>query len=144
MGDDLLWENTTDANKPLLDPIIEGNTKTTFKVREQDIPKPWVDIISGNRLTANGVEIEYATTLIVNGKIEVLNEEQDVSSEKELWANTLIMYMLGGDLSMNVVTRFMMNVWNIQYTRSICYYMNGQIQYTRSLCYNMNGQMSSL
>lgn len=53
--------------------------------------------------------IEYTTPLIVNGEIEVSIEERDITSELEFWENAPIMYVRGGNLSMNVVKKFMLN-----------------------------------
>lgn len=95
---------------PLMDPIIEEQVVEITKPTLEE-GKPWVDIIKGDWLAENEVEITYTTPLIVNGEIEVVIEEQDVSSESEFWGNTLIMYAWS-ELSMNTVKKFMVNIWN--------------------------------
>ncbi|XP_058763772.1 uncharacterized protein LOC131637201 [Vicia villosa] len=75
-------------------------------------PQLWVDVIKGNRLPSNGGDIEYTALVIVDGEAELVIEEQDVISEMQFWANVLIMYAVGDDLSMNAVKKFMMNTWN--------------------------------
>jgi hypothetical protein len=39
-------------------------------------------------------------------------EDADVESEVKFWASSLIMYVLGGDLSMGAVKQFMIRHWN--------------------------------
>lgn len=50
--------------------------------------------------------------IVVNGEIEVMIEEEDIVSERKHWENALIMYMMGGELTMNGVKNFKMKVWN--------------------------------
>jgi hypothetical protein len=72
----------------------------------------WVDVLSGNRNPANGMAIEYVALQRVNGEIEVEIVDADVESEIHFWASSLIMYVLGGDLSMIAVKQFMTRNWN--------------------------------
>lgn len=62
-----------------------------------------MEIIKGNRLPMNGNEITYTAPAIVNGEIEVSIESQDIASKLKFWENALVMYVIGEDLSMNVV-----------------------------------------
>lgn len=41
--------------------------------------KPWVDVIKGNRLSYNGIEIEYIAPIILNEEVEVVIDEQDIT-----------------------------------------------------------------
>lgn len=41
----------------------------------------WVEIIRGNKLYYNGINLEYITTVIINGEVEVVIEEKDIQSE---------------------------------------------------------------
>ncbi|XP_058742312.1 uncharacterized protein LOC131614775 [Vicia villosa] len=75
-------------------------------------PLPWVEIIKGNRVPSNGIEISYTAPNVVNGEIEVSIETQDIASELQYWENSLVMYVIGEDLSMNAVRKFMLNMWN--------------------------------
>lgn len=43
--------------------------------------------------------MEFVAPKVVNGEIE----EEDIEAGVTLWDTTLIMYVLGGDLSMNMV-----------------------------------------
>jgi hypothetical protein len=56
--------------------------------------------------------MEYVAPKRVNGEIEVEIEATDVDSEIKFWASSLIMYVLGGDLSMSAVKQFMTRHWN--------------------------------
>ncbi|CAK8576415.1 unnamed protein product [Lathyrus sativus] len=72
----------------------------------------WVDVISGNRNPGNGLTLEFIAPTIVNGIAEVRIEEADTVTEVKFWETTLIMYVVGGDLSMNTVKQFMLKQWN--------------------------------
>ncbi|XP_058771879.1 uncharacterized protein LOC131645220 [Vicia villosa] len=74
--------------------------------------KLWVDVISGNRNPTNGLQMEFVAPKVVNGELEVEIEEEDIASELRHWDSALIMYVLGGDLSMNNVKQFMIRNWN--------------------------------
>lgn len=82
-----------------------------------------VDVTSGNRNLRNGKKIELIAPKIVNGVSEVIIEEEDIENEVKFWNTTLIMYVLGGDLSMHIVKKFMMKQWNFE-KLSDMYYNN--------------------
>lgn len=48
----------------------------------------------------------------MEGELEVEIEEEDVESEMKYWEASLIMYVIGKDLSLNVVKQFMIRYWN--------------------------------
>jgi hypothetical protein len=56
--------------------------------------------------------MEFVAPKRVNGAVEVEIEEADIMSEVKFWASSLIMYVLGGDLSMSAVKQFMIRNWN--------------------------------
>jgi hypothetical protein len=98
-----------------------GTPTSPAKPQSDSPPKPqsdspraqlWVDALSGNRNPANGLAMEYVAPHRVNGEIEVEIVDADVESEIHFWASSLIMYVLGGDLSMNAVKLFMTCNWN--------------------------------
>ncbi|XP_058775480.1 uncharacterized protein LOC131649739 [Vicia villosa] len=103
---------TGESNSPKaakLPPIIEVQQIETEKTAKDTT---WVDVIKGNRLPTNGIGLDYTPPMVVNGDIEVVIEAEDVASETIYWENALIMYVLGGNLTMNGVKNFMMRVWN--------------------------------
>lgn len=57
-----------------------------------------MNIISGNRIHANGAPIDFVAFNIVEGEIEVDIEEEDIKSKVKLWDSALIMYVLGRDV----------------------------------------------
>lgn len=57
----------------------------------------------GNRLASNGMGLRYTAPKVVDGMIEVIMEEKDVKSEMDFWADALILYEIGEDLTMNDV-----------------------------------------
>ncbi|XP_058732852.1 uncharacterized protein LOC131604428 [Vicia villosa] len=101
-----------DVIKVTTGPVLETIAEEKLERVADEPPKPWVDIIKGNRLASNGSIIEYTAPMLVNGEMEVHIEEQDVASEKHFWENVLIMYAIGEELSMNAVRKFMNTTWN--------------------------------
>jgi hypothetical protein len=74
--------------------------------------KLWVEVLNGNRNPGNGMKMEFVTPKLVNGEIEVEIDEADIINEVKFWDSALIMYVLGGELSMNGVKQFMIKMWN--------------------------------
>ncbi|CAJ2631940.1 unnamed protein product [Trifolium pratense] len=74
--------------------------------------KLWVEVLSGNRNPGKGMKIEFVTPKVTNGEIEVEIDESDIVNEVKFWDSALIMYVLGGELSMNGVKQFMIKMWN--------------------------------
>ncbi|CAK8544852.1 unnamed protein product [Lathyrus sativus] len=56
--------------------------------------------------------MEYIAPKVVNGMIEIDIEQEDIKTEIRFWDNALILYVVGGDLSMNMVKNFMQRMWN--------------------------------
>ncbi|CAI8588930.1 unnamed protein product [Vicia faba] len=94
---------------------IEEEEREKMEEEDEDEAKPkqpWVDIVRGNCLSSNGLDLEYHAPTIVDGEMEVIIEEHDVISKRKLWENGLIMYTLGRDLTVNVVKKYMISTWN--------------------------------
>ncbi|CAJ2641905.1 unnamed protein product [Trifolium pratense] len=101
-----------------------GEDEPSFQIHEEqsiankseeqkdDTQKLWVDVLSGNRNPINGLAMEFVAPKFVNGEVEVEIEAADIESEVKFWQSSLIMYVLGGDLSMNAVKQFMIKTWN--------------------------------
>ncbi|CAI8601156.1 unnamed protein product [Vicia faba] len=86
-----------------------------IEVEETAMPenaKLWVDVISGSCKTENGKALKFVAPIIVNGEAVVEIEEEDVAGERRFWETSLIMYAIGGDLSMTAVKNFMAKEWN--------------------------------
>jgi hypothetical protein len=58
------------------------------------------------------MKTEFVTPKLVNGEIEVEIDATDIINEVKFWDSALIMYVLGGELSMNGVKQFMTKMWN--------------------------------
>ncbi|CAK8531877.1 unnamed protein product [Lathyrus sativus] len=56
--------------------------------------------------------MKFIAPQVVNGKLEVVIEEDDIISEVKFWEFSLILYAMGVDLSMNAVKNFMTKNWN--------------------------------
>ncbi|CAK8537819.1 unnamed protein product [Lathyrus sativus] len=74
--------------------------------------KLWADVLKDNRNPAKGRTMKFIPPQVVEGKIEVQIEEDDVSSEVKFWESSLILYAMEADLSMNAVKNFMARSWN--------------------------------
>ncbi|XP_058767570.1 uncharacterized protein LOC131641282 [Vicia villosa] len=95
----------------------KGGNKAEPRVDEQTKPigdqsKLWVDVISGNRQTTNGKQLQFVAPKIKEGIVEVEIEEKDVEAEIRFWENSLIMYVIGTNLSMNAMKNYMSRMWN--------------------------------
>ncbi|CAI8608621.1 unnamed protein product [Vicia faba] len=99
--------------------MVEEEKTATLDVNEvinqkvgEEPKKLWVDVISGNRILSNGAAIEYFSLKIVEGEIEVEIEEEDILDDLKYLETTLIMYVLGMDLSINAVKQYMTKFWS--------------------------------
>ncbi|KAL5170000.1 hypothetical protein HKD37_11G031783 [Glycine soja] len=110
---------------PTLD-VIEDDPVVNQKIVEEP-KKLWVDVISGNRIPSNGAAIEYFAPKVVEGEIEVEIEEEDILSELKYWETTLIMYVLGRELSMNAVKQYMMKFWSFVQLPEMYYHEDGDM-----------------
>jgi hypothetical protein len=109
--------HSTDCTSPITEEALGDDSDeavpTASTVKPPDPPRQlWVDVLSGNRHPANGLAMEYVATKRVDGEIEVEIEAADVDSEIQYWASSLIMYVLGGDLSMSAVKQFVIRHWS--------------------------------
>jgi hypothetical protein len=100
-----------DDDDTLSSRTIEDAAKTvqieSDLLQRDDTKKLWVDVLSGNRNPANGLAMEYVAPKLVNGEVEVEIENSDIESEVKFWESSLIMYVLGSELSMSAVKQFM-------------------------------------
>ncbi|CAK8530500.1 unnamed protein product [Lathyrus sativus] len=74
--------------------------------------KLWVDVLKDNRNPTKGRAMKFIAPQVVNGKLEVVIEDEDIISEVKFWESSLILYTMGVDLSMNAVKNFMTKNWN--------------------------------
>lgn len=100
------------VNDDLTVPVPAPTAATIESPPREGTPQLWVEVLSGNRNPANGLAMEFVAPKRVNGAVEVKIEEADIMSEVKFWASSLIMYVLGGDLSMSAVKQFMIRNWN--------------------------------
>ncbi|XP_058775297.1 uncharacterized protein LOC131649555 [Vicia villosa] len=100
-------------------PAVGGSS--TMKVTLEEVPteeaqnpsrKLWVDALTDNRNPNKGMTMEFVAPKRINGEIEVAIEIEDIENEVDVWAPSLIMYVLGGEASMNIVKQYMMRNWN--------------------------------
>ena len=80
--------------------------------KDEPKPKPWVEVIQGNRSLNRGMAVDFIAPTFVNGKAEITIDESDVYEELEFQENSIILFALGQSLSMNAVKKFMEKTQN--------------------------------
>ncbi|KAJ8570837.1 hypothetical protein K7X08_037809 [Anisodus acutangulus] len=74
-------------------------TKTLSDITvEADAPKPpspWTNLFSKNRLASNGLVLNYVAPEVIEGKILVEVDKQEIESEAMKWKASLIAYVVG-------------------------------------------------
>ena len=102
--------------------------------------KLWVDVLTENRNKTKGLEMKYIAPTVIDGRMEIEIDEEDANREALHWKNSLIMYVLGEDLSMHSVKNFMTKTWNYVQLPNIFYHDEGYF----ILRFNTNEAMESL
>ncbi|XP_058724742.1 uncharacterized protein LOC131596170 [Vicia villosa] len=69
--------------------------------------------------------MEYIAPKVVDGEIEIEIEEKDIESELLYWDSTLILYALGGNISMNMLKHFMERMWSFVQLPEMVYHEEG-------------------
>lgn len=105
-------KNDDEIPRETLIDVEDGEAKKMKETEHNEVPKLWTDIISGNRVMENGMQLSYVAPKKVDGGYEVEIEDEDVEEELKYWESALIMYVIGGELSMNAVKNFMIKFWN--------------------------------
>ncbi|XP_058757392.1 uncharacterized protein LOC131630645 [Vicia villosa] len=120
-----LMSNPT-ASKTVVDQASSSTRVTTVVEKTPFVPpspnsanppnnegrKLWVDVLNDNRNPRKGRSMKYVAPKVVDGNVEVEIEVSDIESELNFWASALILYVIGGDLSMNALKNFMIKSWN--------------------------------
>lgn len=75
--------------------------------KKGELEKLWINIIRGSHVVLNGMTIDFVASKVVEGEIEIKIEETHFESKIKFWESTLHMYVLGGDLSLNVSKQYM-------------------------------------
>lgn len=102
--------------------------------------KLWVDVISGNINPAKGRVMQYVAPKVVDGEIDVKIEDEDVAPELKFWETTLILYVLGGDISMHMLKNFMEKAWNFVSLPDMYYHDDGYFM----LCFKSHADMDAV
>ncbi|CAK8543902.1 unnamed protein product [Lathyrus sativus] len=69
--------------------------------------------------------MEYVAPKVVNGEIEIELDDDDAASELQFWENSLIVHVLGEDISMNKMKNFMVKTWNFVHLPELYYHDEG-------------------
>ena len=123
-------DETEDENKLDGEKLIEERSKEVETPKDdpkgnQEARRLWVDVISENRNPTKGRMMSYVAPKMVEGQIEIEIEDEDIESEIRYWENALILYVLGGDLSMNTIKNFMERNWNFVQLPDLYYHDDG-------------------
>ncbi|CAK8534896.1 unnamed protein product [Lathyrus sativus] len=100
-----------DTTQPVI-PKQPENGKPIHEGASEEVRKLWVDVLKDNRNPTKGRAMKFIAPQVVNGKVEVVIEDEDIISEVKFWESSLILYTMGVDLSMNAVKNFMTKNWN--------------------------------
>ncbi|XP_058774908.1 uncharacterized protein LOC131649171 [Vicia villosa] len=92
-------------------PIVLPSSHSANPPNNED-RKLWVDVLKDNRNPGKGRSMKYVAPKLVDGNVEVEIEVSDIESELNFWASSLILYVIGGNLSMNALKNFMTRSWN--------------------------------
>ncbi|PHU26264.1 hypothetical protein BC332_04596 [Capsicum chinense] len=90
----------------------ENQNKVPEEEKKTDEEKNWVSLFSNNRASANGMDLQFITPVIVDGKVRVMLEEDDIAEATKNWSNALI--LLGEPLYADECTK---NQTRISYAR---------------------------
>ncbi|CAK8577476.1 unnamed protein product [Lathyrus sativus] len=119
---------TTTVEDTNITNTLENETKKILTETIQTQPeerKLWADVINDNRNPTKGMEIESVVPKVVNGVIEIEIEQEDIATEIQFWENSLILYVVGDDLSMNKMKNFMQRMWNFVKMPDLYYHDDG-------------------
>lgn len=123
--DEIEDENKLDGEKLIEERSKEVETPKDDPKGNQEARRLWVDVISENRNPTKGRMMSYVAPKMVEGQIEIEIEDEDIESEIRYWENALILYVLGGDLSMNTIKNFMERNWNFVQLPDLYYHDDG-------------------
>ncbi|XP_058750189.1 uncharacterized protein LOC131623208 [Vicia villosa] len=119
--------NTTQKDESKKTELVK--TPTVVKKDSVDVSTDsrnlWVDVLNENRNPNKGLAMAYVAPARVEGDYDIEIEEEDVTTELRLWENTLVLYGLGEDLSMNMVKNFMTKTWNFVTLPDMYYHEEG-------------------
>ncbi|XP_058752173.1 uncharacterized protein LOC131625319 [Vicia villosa] len=69
--------------------------------------------------------MEFIAPKLVDGEIEIEIEEKDIESELIYWDSALILYVLGGEVSLNMLKHYMERMWNFVQLPEMVYHEEG-------------------
>lgn len=118
-------ESDAEIVKSVSNPNMQILITVTNDANTQSEPKLWVDVIRGNRQTSNGKAVPFVAPMVMNGVKEVEIELEDVEAEIQYWDNALIMYAIGGNLSMHAVKNYMRKMWSFMQIPQMFYNEEG-------------------
>lgn len=107
--------------------MLEDETLELEIKVDPEARKLWVDVLNENRNPEKGLAIEYVAPTLVNGEVEIEIEEDDIATKIKFWETALIMYVLGEDLSMNMVKNYMTKMWNFVKLSDMYYHNEGYL-----------------
>ena len=82
-------------------PLIGRNTLQT----------PWKDKVSNPTTHSIGMPLKFVPPSLENGKPIVHIETQDVETLKKFWDRAVVLYVVGGNISANIIRGFIRKQW---------------------------------
>ncbi|XP_060212233.1 uncharacterized protein LOC132639857 [Lycium barbarum] len=89
-----------------------ANVEELETTNENPLEEPWVNLFKKNRSAENGLTLNYIPPQIIDGKIVVQLEKEEVNRETAKWKCALIIYSLGECPGYNNMCRFVAQTWN--------------------------------
>lgn len=83
----------------------------------------WANVVACNKLAAKGMNLEYITPIIQEGKKVVQLEKEDIDEGTVNWKQSIILYVIGYSPTMGVVERFRNSLQSLKFStimRTIC------------------------
>ncbi|KAK4737472.1 hypothetical protein R3W88_001169 [Solanum pinnatisectum] len=56
---------------------------------------PWANLFATNRLATKRMNLNYISTIIIDGEKVVKILEEDVARDNEKWASSIVVYVVG-------------------------------------------------
>nr|XP_009597092.1 uncharacterized protein LOC104093083 [Nicotiana tomentosiformis]XP_009597093.1 uncharacterized protein LOC104093083 [Nicotiana tomentosiformis] len=91
--------------------VLKQGTDPIASIQEKPT-QPWVNLFSKNKTMENGMALSYIAPQIVNGKIVIQLEKEEVERETGEWRGSLIAYVIVNCSGYNAMRRYIDQKWN--------------------------------
>ncbi|KAG5629509.1 hypothetical protein H5410_001226 [Solanum commersonii] len=92
-------------------PIPTHSVDLEIEVETDEPGATWASLFKDNRSAQNGMNLTYIPPKLVNGKIVVQLDENEVEQEAEKWKCALIVFVIGEKPGFNYMRRYIEHYW---------------------------------